>query len=152
LAWWVEQFQQNERCPVPQGKDPGEAFQMGIDLEKWIKSRAAPALTIEASVIPAKAGIQEKNWVSDQARMSEGSDPLILSLSKDVRELLTLLRNNAGVKIINEPNRYTVLRNGKYVGGRINELVFKSPEVMEYIGNHPAAEIDGLNLVSWEHV
>jgi hypothetical protein len=62
-------------------------------------------------------------------------------------ELLGLLRKNPGVKIINTPARYTVLRDGKYVGGRINELVYHVPEVLEYISGHPAAEIDGNNLV-----
>jgi hypothetical protein len=51
------------------------------------------------------------------------------------------------VRIINTPTRYTVLRDGKYVGGRINELVFKTPEVLDYITAHPAAEIGAGNLL-----
>ena len=41
----------------------------------------------------------------------------------------------------------TVLRDGKYVGGRINELVFRTPDVTDYILNHPAEEIGAGNLV-----
>lgn len=38
LSWWDTAFPQSERWPVPGGKDPGEAFQMGIDLKEWITS------------------------------------------------------------------------------------------------------------------
>ena len=68
-------------------------------------------------------------------------------LPAPVRELCALLQKNPAVTIINTPGRYTVLRGGKYVGGRINKLVFKSPEVLEYISNHPAEEITWRNIL-----
>ena len=156
LAWWKEQFPQCDRWPVPKGKDPGEAFQMGIDLGSWIKAGLPPALTISVNAAPKILDTERGGHAKASDISSDGGNttpPAISAdLPADVRELLTLLRNNSAVKIINTPDRYTVLRHGKYVGGRINELVFHSPEVMAWIGNHPAAEIDGLNLVSWEHI
>ena len=68
-------------------------------------------------------------------------------LSPVIRELYDLLRKNPGVKIINTPDRFTVLRQGKFVGGRINELVFLVPETREYILNHPAEEIGAENFI-----
>lgn len=65
-----------------------------------------------------------------------------------VRELYGLLRKNPAVRIVNEPGRLAVLRDGKYVGGRIAELVFRVPEVTEYITNHPDAEIAAGNLLT----
>jgi hypothetical protein len=165
MAWWKEQFSQCDRWPVPKGKDPGEAHQMGIDLMGWIKAGLPPALTIieesyrprpqpdsSPAVIPNECE-ESSRFIAplemtdrDPARPEpvEGSPPL----PKDVMELWQLLRKNTGVKIINTPDRYTVLRDGKYVGGRINELVFRSPDVLAYIDKHPASEIDGLNLIN----
>ena len=62
-------------------------------------------------------------------------------------ELLALLKKNPGVKIINTPQRFTVLRDGKFVGGRINELVFRTPAATDYLIYHPAEEIDAANLI-----
>lgn len=42
--WWKENFPDCERWPVPKGKDPGEAFQKGIDLREWIKAGLPPGL------------------------------------------------------------------------------------------------------------
>ena len=154
--WWAEHFERCARWPVPVGKDPGDAARLGIDLEQWIKVGLPPALTITVGV----AG----NKRNDPCIMSEGGAGSPLSgggsiiqgsdvsrndvpLSPLLRELYLLLKNNPTVKIINMPSRYTVLRNGKYVGGRINELVFKTPEVLDYITNHPAEEIDGGNFL-----
>ena len=38
LEWWTNHFSQHHRWPVPAGKDPGEAWQAGIDLKEWIIS------------------------------------------------------------------------------------------------------------------
>jgi cytochrome c oxidase assembly protein Cox11 len=38
------------------------------------------------------------------------------------------------------------LKNDRYVGGRINELVMKPGEVNEYLLNHPDQEITWKNL------
>lgn len=73
-----------------------------------------------------------------------------MNLSPLIVELRDLLRNNPKVQIINKPNRFTVLRDDRYVGGRINYLVFREPVVTEYLLRHPAGEIDGKNLIIME--
>ena len=141
MQWWKEHFDRCDRWPVPQGKDPGEAFRMGTDLEQWIKAGLPPALTLEGSGV----GVKGAEIVPPICHSRESGNPE--GLPPAVRELYDLLRKNPGVKIINTPDRFTVLRQGKYVGGRINELVFQVPETREYIFNHPAEEIDGENFV-----
>jgi len=140
IGWWKEQFDRCDRWPVPQGKDPGEAYKLGIDLNQWIKVGLPPALTIATRT---ELHGPEKNFTpadyDDHREITDLAPPLY--------ELLTLLRKNPGVVIYNSPNRFAVLRQGKYVGGRINELVFRVPEVTDYIMNHPAVEIDGGNLI-----
>jgi hypothetical protein len=152
MKWWSEHFDNCDRWPVPRGKDPGEAFQMGIDLEAWIKAGLPPALTIggqEPRISIQNSGVRRQKSGEKRSQNPETEN---LKLDTDglpsaVLELDMLLKTNPSVKIINTPRRYTVLRNGKYVGGRINQLVFLNQEVRDYIMNHPAAEITGENLI-----
>ena len=36
LAWWEENFRRYKRWPVPVGKDPGEAYEKGVNIRQWI--------------------------------------------------------------------------------------------------------------------
>ncbi|MEN6464522.1 MAG: CHC2 zinc finger domain-containing protein [Syntrophaceae bacterium] len=142
MSWWGEHFKRCRRWPVPKGKDPGEAYKMGIDLDQWIQAGLPPALTIDTGDGTKTIKTEMKDEQSET--VEPGCET---NLPASIMELKELLRKNPGVKIFNSPDRFTVLRNGKYVGGRINELVFRVPEVTDYILKHPAQEIDGSNLV-----
>lgn len=143
MSWWTEHFPQCDRWPVPQGKDPGEAIMMGTDLISWIRAGLPPALTIDEKETAPGAMHTIPLPLPDPSPLENNAR----EIPPPVRELLHLLRNNTGVKIINNAQHFTVLRNGKYVGGRINELVFRIPESRDYVLNHPDEEIDGTNLI-----
>jgi hypothetical protein len=36
--WWRQTYAVAVRWPVPQGKDPGEAFALGVDLAEWVRA------------------------------------------------------------------------------------------------------------------
>jgi len=38
MKWWKDEFHQAKTWPVPEGTDPGEAFQAGIDIKAWISA------------------------------------------------------------------------------------------------------------------
>lgn len=143
MTWWTGEFRNCARWPVPKGKDPGEAFRQGIDLNSWIKAGLPPALTISEPP-PVRDRRPEIRHGEPNIRTEEPP----LDLHPGIIELRDLLRKNPTVKIINTPTRFTVLRDGKYVGGRINELVFRTSEVTDYLMKHPDEEIDGGNLIS----
>lgn len=42
--FWKNNYRQFRRWPVPEGKDPGEAFEKGVDLRLWIMAGLPPAL------------------------------------------------------------------------------------------------------------
>ena len=42
-GWWQAHFPRARRWPVPDGKDPGEAWQKGVDLRSWILAGLAGA-------------------------------------------------------------------------------------------------------------
>jgi hypothetical protein len=161
MKWWEEQFPTTcQRWPVPKGKDPGEAYQMGTDLNLWIKAGLPPVVTMEEQnkVIPVKAGIQSADCppplgVAQRAGggFTESDIAAIIEhrgLGPNILELWKLLRANPAVKIINNAERFTILRHGKYVGGRINDLVTRCPDVFEYILDHPDPEIDYKNFMN----
>lgn len=61
--WWLKQFPQAERHPVPVGKDPGESFAAGIDLREWIKIGLPPILTLPKAApvpVPTPAPLQQE--------------------------------------------------------------------------------------------
>lgn len=51
--WWKNQFPQAERWPVPVGKDPGDAFQAGVNIRQWVMAGLPPIFSIPAGTIPA---------------------------------------------------------------------------------------------------
>lgn len=154
-TWWKENF--NERCdrwPVPKGKDPGEAYGQGIDLGKWIETGLPPVVSLDFSGMQHRENLRANHPRSeadgdlkDLPGGHSASPAFGMTKSPLIAELYKLLRDNPAVKITNKPDRLSIERNGKYVGGRINDLVFKEPDVQEYILNHPDEEIMYTNFL-----
>lgn len=168
MIWWDEQFNEPvnpardskanyprseaergpvcDRWPVPKGKDPGEAFALGIDLKSWIEAGLVPALTLGKSET-GKVKSEKDSSPSRGEDKGGGENIPTQDTPELLKELYKLLRDNPGVKIINTPERLTVLKNDRYVGGRINELVMKPGEVNDYLLSHPDQEITWKNLL-----
>lgn len=154
MKWWKEQFgDQCDRRPVPKGKDPGEAYALGIDLGAWIKGGLWPVLRLEEkkdsqSIAPARknAATGKTGGPSDAEMAAIVAD---CGLSPLIAELWQLLRRNPAVKIINRPDHFTIMRGSKPgVGGRIQDLILREPAVRDYILDHQAEEIDYRNLIT----
>ena len=149
MSWWADHFDRCDRWPVPQGKDPGDAFRMGTDLGRWIKAGLPPALTMDDWQKTNVPGGMTRG-VSPIAKAAKTVPVIEESVLKGfpaaVVELYGLLRKNPGVKIMNGEH-FTVLRDGKWQGGRISDLVFRVVESRDYLMNHPAEEIDAANLI-----
>jgi len=45
--WWENEFDQARMWPVPVGKDPGEAFEAGVDIRTWVIQGLPPSMTID---------------------------------------------------------------------------------------------------------
>ncbi|MCK9432117.1 MAG: CHC2 zinc finger domain-containing protein [Candidatus Omnitrophica bacterium] len=152
IKWWSEHFPKtNIRWPVPQGKDPGEAYQMGIDLEMWIKKGLWPVVLLaEKKAVPSIAPARENATADKPAPPSEQEMTDIVAargLSPEIAELCVLLRRNPTVRIINTQERFSIMRGDKPgAGGRIQQLVLSVPSVMDYILAHPA------EVITWENI
>ncbi len=77
--WWDENFKNSVRHPVPDGKDPGEAFDVGVDIRQWIWCRLPASLRIDTngkimSSCPAMAKKKEVvNTVPDKCPEEEAN-------------------------------------------------------------------------------
>lgn len=52
--WWSKTYRQAKRWPVPQGKDPGDAYALGVDIRAWINAALPPSIQMTAA--PASCG------------------------------------------------------------------------------------------------
>lgn len=59
--WWKKHFPQAERWPVPVGKDPGDAFQAGINIREWVTAGLPPVLTLPPK--EETIGVPDNNFV-----------------------------------------------------------------------------------------
>lgn len=153
LKWWADHFPKtNTRWPVDQGKDPGEAYQMGTDLEAWIKKGVWPVVLLsEKKASPSPAPRPENATTGKPAMPTEAEMAAIVAargLAPEIAELWALLRRNPAVKIINRPDRFALMRGNKPgVGGRIQQLVLCVPGVTDYILAHPSQEVNWENFI-----
>jgi hypothetical protein len=50
--WWKERYTVAKRWPTPQGKDPGEAFALGVNLAEWIAAAEPEQVTGAKRQVP----------------------------------------------------------------------------------------------------
>jgi len=92
--YWLKSYPQAKRWPVPVGKDPGEAFQMGLSIWAWIKA----GLTVKSSSLQGEeytgADVKPfpKEWLSrfDEEQLERLAIMTVDGGLSD-REALTLL-------------------------------------------------------------
>lgn len=75
--WWVGDgakikpaYPRAKRWPTPVGKDPGEAFQAGVDIREWILKGLPPIFHIPAPVAPPPVPLLDKEGVTNAAAAS----------------------------------------------------------------------------------
>ena len=122
--WWLQTYSQARKLAIPQGKDPGEAYQQGVDIGEWILDALPPGFRAHRN-------------------RKHSEKPAI---TPAIRELGQLLKENFNIMIVSENGDVGVCRKDySPVRGRIAELVYTKPDVTEYLKNHPDEIIDGGN-------
>jgi len=57
-TWWLPHFPNAKWWPVPKGKDPGEAYQLGVDLRLWIRAGLSDdAVFLDDPIAPNSEGL-----------------------------------------------------------------------------------------------
>jgi len=146
LAWWQQEFPQAERWPVPKGKDPGEAYEQGVDLKTWIRSVLPPCWRFGPSFEKKK-----KRKARDD-RGQTMADSKTVEVAESVKELAELLKRHP-VSIRVTVDRTYVRHSQKWAAQnwmtakRLSELVFMTDEVMDFLEGHPDEIITRENIL-----
>ncbi len=142
--WWAATFSHSERWPVPEGKDPGEAYKAGVDLQAWILA-GLPKLDQDRRPASSEASGEEQKTPADDNAVKS-------NLIKSVAELYELLKTSparikkAGDNIHAEINKEWEKKNWA-ASKRISDLVFMDPDVSQYLNLHPASNITAKNFL-----
>lgn len=172
-AWWRETFPNARRHPVPDGKDPGEAFELGVDIRQWLWLGMPASLRIDDNGMimprpPQKTTIQaetaepmaaapvetEPAGVSQPAMADKGPARQDAGRIRPQEVLdLACLLERCPVWIANDEDRLAVGEMPSFTRKQhwrtkmeISRLVFSGP-VMDYLAAHPAKVITARNLL-----
>lgn len=149
--WWLENFTDAIRWPVPQGKDPGEAYQNGINLRNWVLAGLAPAWTLRLSHLnknkrKKKTNNHEPSRAIEVKKTSYGN-------ADSVQRLYALLKLS-GTKIIKTKSRKTIKENPQWEKNHwkesqeLSQLVFCNEDCCTYLKRHPDPIITADNFFS----
>lgn len=56
LDFWERTYPQYLRWPTPEGKDPGDAFRLGVDIREWVADALPPSISLPALTPQHMAG------------------------------------------------------------------------------------------------
>ena len=151
-GWWLQNFRQAERWPVPEGKDPGDMFK-AVDVRAWVLAGLPPAWHVGQSALPYQLReSEEKRETAPEAgadEMERDALPDSYEYPPTVMELGGMLKQYP-VKIISTCGRLRIEEapgwNNESASDRISRLVFFDSEVGEFLSLHPSEVIDGSNF------
>lgn len=84
--WWRENFQSARLWPVPEGKDPGEAWAAGVDIGAWVVAGLPPSQRMSA----VDMGYKKPEGLSPMAELEWllSQHPITISATPDSIEVL----------------------------------------------------------------
>lgn len=138
--WWYDHFQQVTWWPVPDGKDPGDAYEKGVDLRKWILAGLPPAWHVGPFSLnggdkgaPTPVEVLSKDASKKQLlRKPEVEGPLEELYGYLKKYPIKIMATKTRLSLIEKPGYYTW-----ETGQRVSQLVFFNDEVFDYLHRHP---------------
>lgn len=151
VAWWSDNFENSTRHPVPEGNDPGEAYELGVPIRDWIWCGlpASSKITDNGELLdapPAKpsAPKRAKHPVKiAKVAQKPAIHPDIIALHKLLERYNVVIHKDqdGGVVIRNHGNCPS--NDGK----RLFDLVWNSNQVGDLIDNRRAGSISSGNIL-----
>ncbi len=127
-SWWETNFRNARQWPVPLGKDPGEAFEKGVDIREWVVAGLPPVLTMDTN----------RGYV-----VPDGVPPMVELHSLLSAYPVKILADKHQAKVVYDPGF-----QNRAIRQRINELFFgEDDEVYWYLRYmHPDSVITRENF------
>ena len=145
FKWWKTEFPKTRRWPVPDGKDPGEAFEKGINLRAWILAGLPPVFRMAGSaVLDSDHG---------KGQEPENNAPCIEEeVPGNIRQVAEWFKLHP-IRIIKDGKRIRYRENRTWASAnpelsrRINLALFMDPMVFAYLLKHPARVVEKGNFI-----
>lgn len=138
VKWWEEQLENTKRWPVPEGKDPGEAFKAGVDILEWVMSGLPPALTLQyESCVKEKP----KAKTSESVTPREQKEQKPFGVLDEVKQLLDSYPVKINVETCVPKLIYTDRFTDEAAKKRLHQLVCFNSIVLDYLYQHHAVMI-----------
>jgi len=151
--WWREEFDQVKRWPVPVGKDPGEAFEAGVDILSWIVEGLPPALTLKIKdLVSDRQTTPPVETVVPAPRPTAAMETVEETpiCSSSIFELQGLLERYP-VKIKVTDTQLSLLCAPAFhnieIEKKISRLVYFDADVAAFLDAHPASMIHRGNFI-----
>ena len=154
--WWQAAFEQADRWPVPEAKDPGDAFAAGVDIGAWIRAGLPPVMTLPlAPPVPRAAPVPPALPAARPAPETPAPAPKAAPAGRPANlPALHRLLCDTGIHLTFSGSRpfdipREIERHRAFPGilARLKELCFRDDELGAYLDRHPAAIITAQNLV-----
>ena len=98
--WWLQHYRHAVRVPVIGGKDPGDAYQAGVDLRTWVLAGLPPRFHIKTAAVIASEARQSQPQPgrASEAKQSQPSTPPTLS-SRPQGEISPTTKESSAVDV-----------------------------------------------------
>ena len=139
LEWWAQFYPRAKAWPIPDGKDPGDAYKDGCDLREWILAGYPDGWHLQLT--------HNNKWrIKDVPKEKkptpmEGAVAELAELMKG--EPVSVIVTGAQLKILSPPEWNS--KNWQKLG-RISQLVYFTPEIFDYLHCHGETKITWRNI------
>ena len=157
--WWRDRYPQARIWPVPEGKDPGEAFAKGVDIREWLRSGCPASCPMDTQEEPVQPQPESLGALSDGNAVVGGEDdfflPDYLSRSQIPADVLSLARIWQG-----KPIRFVRMKGGwewqyshRWAAAHPEEmqaflhLQESSESIWDWLSGHKDSEITSRNFL-----
>ncbi len=152
MEWWGQHFPRSKPWPVPKGKDPGEAYSLGVDIRQWVLA-GLPRAWVEGTKGPStwvdgkgggaeKEGGQAADRAADPGGAGRKIDEAAPVLAEGVRAFIDMLKRYP-LQVYSSAMRTQIREPGEWAhrnweaSKMFSQLVFFNEDVRAYINGHP---------------
>lgn len=151
--WWQRTYDHAERWPVPEAKDPGDAFAAGVDIAQWIRAGLPPVMLLPETTAAEPETTTASTQSAPAASPAQAASLAPTMPSGPPANLTTLHRllRDTGIRLTFHGSRpFDIPRELQRHEGilrHLKELCFFDDALGAYLDRHPAEIITAENLL-----